>query len=444
MGFGLDDLTRKLTLGCIVFSSSFPIVCSSSCGKEQTEQIKNERVEQKETKPSPIIATPQVAQEKQTKEEPKKEPPKLVIKKEKKEEKEIYRVPKKKKSITVTCSRLETLANKHLRKIAVGKMPVISADGQKVAYSLTKEIYVIDLKDGKKSRIGSNILGEHGEASHPSLSADGSYIAFEGWVRGDFNIYVLKQSGNLTNITASLDDVFISPSISGDGSTIAYMHRKPKAYKDPWQINVTRLKDRKTVTFSTGNPSGSPVDISSDGNKVVFVRKSSTGSRPYDVRWDVIVADLLKNTETNISKRLKGASGAARISADGKKVVFCGGGGYQSKGNLYVADLENQTLTHIITEIRDARKHGLSPKRCNWPCISGDGNRVVFMGTPIGSRHNDVFFVDVDKNKITKISTGQIDDCFPTISLNGKIIAFQSNESVPSNCDVYIATLEEK
>jgi len=115
---------------------------------------------------------------------------------------------------------------------------------------------------GTPTQLTFNTAGDH----FPSISGDGSKIAFYSDVDGDREIFVVNSDGSgllqLTSNTAS--DQF--PSISGDGSKIAFYSNVDGDY-EIFVINSdgTGLLQLTSNTAWDGHPS-----ISGDGSKIAF------------------------------------------------------------------------------------------------------------------------------------------------------------------------------
>jgi Tol biopolymer transport system component len=100
--------------------------------------------------------------------------------------------------------------------------PSISGDGSKIAFESDldgdNEIFVVNSDGSGLTKLTSNTATDW----YPCISGDGSKIAFQSDVDGDNEIFVVNSDGTgLTQLThnTAADD---SPSISGDGSKIAF------------------------------------------------------------------------------------------------------------------------------------------------------------------------------------------------------------------------------
>ena len=186
--------------------------------------------------------------------------------------------------------------------------PSISADGRNVAFdsfasnlaagdlNLYMDTYVHDRQTGATTLVSVNSTGVGGNSSssHPSISADGRYVAFESdatnLVSGDTNgkpdIFVHDlQTGETTRVSVNSSggqgNGYCSyPSISGDGRDVAFQSSDtnlvagdtntfPDIFVHDRQTGVTR---RVSLNSSGGQGNGSSTfpSISSNGLTVAF------------------------------------------------------------------------------------------------------------------------------------------------------------------------------
>jgi RHS repeat-associated protein len=160
--------------------------------------------------------------------------------------------------------------------------PSISADGRYVAFSSSAsnlvtgdtnaldDIFVHDRQTSETTRI--SISGAHGRS--PSISADGRYVAFvaNGWG----NVYVHDRQTSVTTLVGSYG---ASPSISADGRYIAFIYYPDDYEADPgpdvyFFDQQTSQSTLVSIPYYCGcyqaDLSRSPVSISGDGRYVYF------------------------------------------------------------------------------------------------------------------------------------------------------------------------------
>lgn len=246
------------------------------------------------------------------------------------------------------------------------KNPSISADGRYVAFSSWADnlvpddtnkwadIFVHDRQTRQTSRVslGPNGVQAKDESTHPSISADGRFVAFESWarnlVRDDTNdwmdVFVHdRQTGQTSRVSVSSygaegNDMSFTPSISADGRYVAFASEADNLIPDDTNIVmdvfVHDLQTKKTFRVSVDGDGGQVYDwsggpsISPDGRYVAF---ESWAERlvPGDSnqRGDIFVRDWQGGKTTRASIKTGGGQGnersnAAAISADGRYVAF--------------------------------------------------------------------------------------------------------------------------
>jgi len=277
------------------------------------------------------------------------------------------------------------------KEASVVDQPSVSGDGQIIAFTAAStnlvpgdtnshnDIFVHNLTTGKTKRVNVSSSGQQADnhASHPSVSANGRFVAFEqassetlfpGYWAG-LLVHDLATSETLPlqiDVNALNFTGVNNPSISGDGNLVAfsaqigsrsaetvgtYVHNRQtgvttklgetqsqnSVYVDPvisddgnfvaWRGVIYELPTGKTETVD-----GTITDISADGRYVSFSSKNNSlvdgdesSSRGDE---DVFIYDRLTGKTTLLSVNEQGVhtadgdSTAPAISADGKVVVF--------------------------------------------------------------------------------------------------------------------------
>ena len=200
--------------------------------------------------------------------------------------------------------------------------------------------------------------------SHPSISADGRYIAFTSYsynfVDGDLpntpDVFVHDQIKGETTIISRADDGNLGnassgePSISADGNAVAFSSKASNLVvgdyngledvfvwcRDP--NDITRASVASDGTESNGHATD-PV-LNEDGTLVAF-RSGATNLASGDTNgttYDIFLRDMGYRTTAILSSGL--ASGGARpaISDDGETVSFTSG-----TDDIYLANVDNET-----------------------------------------------------------------------------------------------------
>lgn len=303
--------------------------------------------------------------------------------------------------------------------------PSLSADGSRVAFyaasNLTGsnadnsfEVYVYERGTGQTRQISNESGGQFaGGNQTPSISGDGSRVAFQHFVVNNGYAYFQTQSYDLnTNtLTALTQPGFAETSaISRDGKTIAVA---------TGNLGL-RLYDTVTQTFS-GVLMAAPLGftMSGDAKRIVY-EGFSQGVRLYDVTTGVT---------TVISPPGSGFNQHPVLSADGQSLVFTAAYnplGQNADGNAEVFryDIATQTLRQIThTSGADA----------SLASLSGDGRRIVFSssadltgGNADGS--TEVFLYDALADSFLQLTDalGAYSGA-ATLSEDGQTVAYISN-----------------
>jgi Tol biopolymer transport system component len=306
--------------------------------------------------------------------------------------------------------------------------PSISADGRFVAFesqatnlvagdtNAVKDVFVHDRVTGTTERVSvdSNGAQANGLSARPSITPDGRFVAFESeatnLVAGDMNSY---------------QDIFIHDRVTGETS-------------------------RVSVAFDGGDPDSASVraTLSADGRYVAF-ESQAMNLVPNDTfdQSDVFVRDRLNGSTERVSVDSSGAqafhdSWSASISADGRYVAF------ESAADNLVPNDTNHTNDVFVHDratgqttrvsLNDAGAEANSESGA--PAISADGRWVAFYSyasnlAPNGGLGANVFVRDLITAHTTRIS--QTPAGMPAnglsfgafISADGRFVGFYSTAS---------------
>jgi Ca2+-binding RTX toxin-like protein len=253
----------------------------------------------------------------------------------------------------------------------------------------------------------------NGSSFDLSISADGRFVAF---------------TSDATNLvpgdTSNKEDIFVHDLLTN---------------------TTTRVSEDSAG--NQGNGGSGAASISGDGRFVAFT-SVATNLVPGDTnnQQDIFVRDLSTNTTTLVSvssngDRGNGGSFRSSISANGRFVVFSSAasnivpGDTNDSNDIFVRDLLTNTTTPVSVSSTGDRANDSSYR----PSISADGRFVTFDSDASnlvpGDTNNtgDIFVRDLSTNAITLVSVGSSgergnDDAFnPSISANGRFVAFHSN-----------------
>jgi Tol biopolymer transport system component len=320
--------------------------------------------------------------------------------------------------------------------------PVITPDGRYVAWASSAtnlgkgdrnnavDIFLRDRSAGTTERVtvGMRKAEPNGESSHPAISPDGRFVAFQSFA---------------DNLVPS-DTNFTSDVFRIDRQTGAVI-----------RVSLTSAGQQ------ADNASGAP-SITANGQLVAFQSSSVLlPGEPEDSADDVYVRDVPAATTEGIStfgSQVLGHSGAATITPDGRFVAF-----NSSDDGLVPGDTNNSydifvhdRTTHAVERVS---LNNVGEQGNDWslsPSISGDGRFVAFQSfadnlvTGDGNFDFDVFLRDHTAGTTVRSSvrTGGTEGGLslasfnPSLSANGKVVAFESEaDLVPTDTgfpvDVY-------
>ena len=312
-------------------------------------------------------------------------------------------------------------------------------------------------------------------AASASVSGDGRYVAFTSYARlttGDVDsmadIYVLDRSTASVTLESAVADGrplnsdCSHPRISADGRYLAF-EAIPINDSGQSEMGVV-LRDRventgRWIALAPGGvvPNGwsAQPDIAANGSAIVFA-SSATNLVPGDLNGshaDVYRLDLASNRIERISVDSRGAQqlGASQspsVSGDGRYVVFASMARLGTPREGSAQTVHRQPYPTIyLRDTRTARTipiggpAGLPDDSSTMPVVSADGRFVAFASratnlTPRDrNRSSDVFLYEIETGALTLVSRAAAGgpasgaSLTPAISADGRFVAFQSDAS---------------
>ena len=374
--------------------------------------------------------------------------------------------------------------------------PSISSNGMHVAFKSfatnlvaggtngKTHIFVRHRQTGITSLVSVDSAGTegNGDSSAPSISGDGRYVAFvsdsDNLVGGDsngfFDIFVHDlQSGNtirgsVTSGGGESDGVSFNPSISSDGRYTAFdsdgdlVAADSGNYYDIFVRDIVAARTTRMSVDSGGNEgnghSYSP-SISGNGRYVAFESiatnlvpsgsnglvhifvhdRDADGDGIYDEAGATSTAQMSVNSA---GTEADGDSSSASISADGRYVAFESvgtnlvglGNDTNGKVDIFVHDLQTGITERVSVDSTGIQGNGDSYS----PSISADGRYVAFQSDASNlvagdtNASTDVFVHDLQTGSTTRVSVdsdgnqGTDHSYSPSISSDSKYVAFES------------------
>ena len=347
---------------------------------------------------------------------------------------------------------------------------------------------------GDTTRVSVDSSGVQGNSyssylNLPSISASGRWVAFEsgasnlvsGDTNGYWDIFVRDtQANTTTRISVDSSGVqgnepSLSPSISADGRYVAFVSVASNLVSGDTNgmidvfVRDTQTNSTTRVSLDSNGVEGNAdsydnshnvLSISADGRYIAFVSDASNlVSGDTNVKYDVFLRDTQTNTTTRVSVDSSGMEGNSfsalpSISADGRYVAFVSGasnlvsGDTNGKNDVFVRDTQTNTTTRVTFASDGAQGNSHSI----YPSISADGRYIAFMSDASNlvsgdtNGKSDVFLLDTQTNSTTRVSVdssgvqGNSPSAFPSISADGRYVAFVSNASNLVNGDTNVKT----
>ena len=292
-----------------------------------------------------------------------------------------------------------------------GSQPSISADGRFVAFSDDANVFVYGLKGGATRLVSQDPAGKpaRGFSASPSTSGDGRYIAFSSDAKKMTTPRpTARRNGFLRDMkTGKVEQVNVSsagkpgngdchhPSISANGRYVAFESKATNLVKGArgWNVFVRDLKKHKTKLASLSsagkkaNAASHNPSISGDGRYVAFESKATNlvkgdTNKSYDIfRRDLVKHKTVRVSVSSSGKQANGDSRHASISNHGGFIAF-----YSRATNLVKGDTNHKVDVFFRNE-RSGKTVRVSlsssGKQANGgshnpPSISADGRFVAF------------------------------------------------------------------
>lgn len=356
------------------------------------------------------------------------------------------------------------------------------------------QIYMRDLRTNRIELVSVTQDGEDGDgvSSHPFVSADGRFVAFESAARNLSDedhpvladVFVHDRRTNRTEWIApgSPDWFYAHPSLSDDGRYVAFSSIEGLLPEDNNGVHDVYVFDRKKDRFElvSVSPDGRPSEysdprsrklarclgsvsidpmipshglnlpdynpyISGDGRWVVF-RSDATNLVPDDDNgeWDAFVRDRKTGRTERVSVSSRGAEGNGstyhnamanpQISADGRYVVFSSCASNISSGDDddFLDAFRHDRWTGRTTLLSGVVEGHVA----GFPSISRDGRFVTFDQQPIEEanmpENSDVYWHDTlagTTSFVTLTPFGSDSSGWTgSISADGKAVLFLSSD----------------
>jgi len=227
----------------------------------------------------------------------------------------------------------------------------------------------------------------------------------------------------------------MTPSLTRDGSRIAFASTEDLVGENPDRnseifladvTNISQLThtqpDSETSRLADGNWQPS---ISADGSSIAFLSNRNLAGDNTNRNRELILLDLVSNRQTQLTAASEGLLSDPKISGDGTRVFFVSRT-VEGAGDLLMFDRTTGNLTTLEREIPEL---ALTAGRA----ISTNGKRIVYSATYTPNQ-SQVFLFDLQESasrQLTQLGSRVTDVALaPTISGDGKRVAFATRRRV--------------
>lgn len=350
----------------------------------------------------------------------------------------------------------------------------LSGDGNVLAYRTPPEDARSEAKDSAPASIlvrdlrGDSVVAactsEKGEAANgacdsPSLSRDGRYVVFASEAsnlspddrNAESDVFRKDlRSGEVVLISdGGKNEVSTSPTVSADGSTVAYLADGQVWVKDLTGDSVTLVS--RTADGTPGDAESKGPKISADGSKVAFrSRAANLAGKPRHDGGDVLVATIGTGKIVKLEKLLRLRLPRSNFvgeytapSADGARIAYTvldtaaddedSEASTTNRAGVYVADLNKTTVIHTVRTKKSAIDREAGCAR-----LSDDGKYLAyctFRNARKATKGGDgfvVYLADLGGDNVAMMSgavtgTQSPDARSEAISADGRVVIFRSD-----------------
>ncbi len=340
----------------------------------------------------------------------------------------------------------------------------------------TNDIFVKNLSNGAITRVSTDSIGTqgNGDSRQPMFSSDGTKVVFysaaSNFVSGDTNgmsdIFLKDLStGVITRVSTNSNglqgnNTSAEPSLSADGTKIAFYstasnlvggdtNNTADVFFNDLSTGTTQAVSVAAVPQLGGNNTSDRSVLSADGTLVAF---DSTANNLVSGDTNGVSDIFTKNLSTGVLTRVSTDSNGVQatadsfwpsVSADGTIIAFYGiatnlvSGDTNGVSDIFVKNLTTGVITRASTDANGVQGNSNSVT----PSLSADGTKVAFRSSASNlvsgdtNGTNDVFVKDLSTGLITRVSTDSNGNQAnggsgePVLSADGTRIAFSSTAS---------------
>ncbi|OWY60578.1 hypothetical protein B7486_68425, partial [cyanobacterium TDX16] len=234
-----------------------------------------------------------------------------------------------------------------------------------------------------------------GEIRYRSISGDGTRIAFTsegdhtgGNPDGNSEIFLVDVTeglegpeGTTSQLTDTIEGSAYGPSLSGDGTRIAYGF-EPDFDADDVSAGVFlhNTTTGTTTTLVDGEDFVADLAITADGSQIAFASTGDLTGDNADGNEEIFLLDTADSTTTQLTDSSVAGSRGLSFAQDGNRIAFSSEADHTGDN----VDLSTEVFTVDITDgtISQVTEGTIPPSRASSvtgdPSVSSDGTRVAF------------------------------------------------------------------
>lgn len=217
--------------------------------------------------------------------------------------------------------------------------PSVSPDGSKIAFHSNRmghnDIYVMNVDGSELKRLTDHPANDR----TPSWSPDGEHIVFVSTRDGNYNVFIMNKDGrNQKNLTNHVTQKDIHPYWSPDGKKILFNSSR---VNDTYQLYVMNTDGSDQRLIQTKDGESTHAQFSKDGKRIVFRRFLEEE----EFNSEIFVMNADGTGDQRLTKRVS-VDYAPAWSPDGKRIVFVSDQGTGSEA-LFVMDITTLETTQI-------------------------------------------------------------------------------------------------
>ena len=264
-----------------------------------------------------------------------------------------------------------------------------------------------------------------------STVTGGNYVGEDGSVHIDYQygLYFVNMDGSgLTLIDQSKESSFRSLDWSPDDQHIVYT----KSPSGDWTKNVLvlyNIEDKSHTILLTEGGVISNMKFSPDGSLLLYCSRSEDGHHIYALDVNGTNKLLIRNAS------------CPEWSYQGDKIAYLSAG-EEGSSQIFVADADGNNSKKLTKTISPDRYPGWPPDGNSDPQWTPDGEKIVYTSWENG--RNEVFIMNVDGSKQTRLTKAEFRDDYPAVTPDGKYILFSSRRSGMMDTGICIMNLDGK